>query len=198
MKRFIALLLAALMIVSLVGCSSGSKSSVNYGKGKHHCEIKVKDYGTILLELDADTAPITVKNFANLVEQGFYDGITFHRIISGFMIQGGDPTGTGTGGSSRDITGEFAANGKKNNISHVRGVISMARSQAYDSASSQFFIVHQDSPHLDGQYAAFGKVYEGLEVIDKIANVETTTKMWMYQNCPRKDVVIKTIEEITE
>lgn len=155
-------------MIALVGCGGGSESSVNYGKGKHHCEIKVKDYGTITVELDADTAPITVKNFATLAEQGFYDGITFHRIISGFMIQGGDPTGTGTGGSSRDITGEFEANGRKNNISHVRGVISMARSQAYDSASSQFFIVHEDSPHLDGQYAGFGYVTKGIEVVDKL------------------------------
>ncbi len=168
MKRIISLLLAVCLIVLLIGCNSGSASSIDYSKGKHHCTIEVADYGTITLELDADTAPITVNNFATLAEQGFYDGITFHRIISGFMVQGGDPTGTGRGGSSRDITGEFAANGKKNNISHVRGVISMARSELYDSASSQFFIVHEDSPHLDGQYAGFGHVTKGIEVVDKL------------------------------
>lgn len=139
-----------------------------YSKGLHHATIEVKNYGTIKLELDADTAPITVANFAKLVNEGFYDGLTFHRIIDGFMIQGGDPLGNGTGGSSENIKGEFKLNGVKNNIGHVRGVISMARSRAYDSASSQFFIVHEDSRHLDGQYAGFGKVTEGMEIVDKI------------------------------
>lgn len=139
-----------------------------YSKGLHHATIEIKDYGTIKLELDADTAPITVANFAKLVNEGFYDGLTFHRIIDGFMIQGGDPLGNGTGGSNENIKGEFSANGVKNNISHTRGVISMARSSAYNSASSQFFIVHKDSKFLDGQYAAFGKVTEGMEVVDKI------------------------------
>lgn len=139
-----------------------------YSSGLHHSVIEVKDYGTIKLELDADTAPITVTNFANLVNEGFYDGLTFHRIIDGFMIQGGDPLGNGTGGSSKTIKGEFKVNGVDNNISHIRGVISMARSSFYNSASSQFFIVHEDSVFLDGQYAAFGKVTEGIEVVDKI------------------------------
>lgn len=139
-----------------------------YSSGLHHAVIEVKDYGTIKLELDADTAPITVTNFANLVNEGFYDGLTFHRIIDGFMIQGGDPLGNGTGGSSKTIKGEFKVNGVDNNISHIRGVISMARSSFYNSASSQFFIVHEDSVFLDGQYAAFGKVTEGIEVVDKI------------------------------
>lgn len=137
-------------------------------KGKHHIEIEIKDYGTIKLELDADTAPITVTNFIKLAQEGFYDGLTFHRIISGFMIQGGDPEGTGMGGSDETIKGEFSANGVENNIEHKRGVISMARSNAPDSASSQFFIVHQDSPHLNGQYAAFGSTTEGIEIVDKI------------------------------
>lgn len=128
----------------------------------------IKDYGTIALELDADVAPITVENFAQLVNEGFYNGLTFHRIISGFMIQGGDPQGTGMGGSDKEIKGEFAANGVKNNISHTRGVISMARATAYDSASSQFFIVHQDSKFLDGNYAGFGRVTSGIEIVDKI------------------------------
>lgn len=139
-----------------------------YSTGKHHAEIVVKNYGTIALELDADVAPITVENFANLVNEGFYNGLTFHRIISGFMIQGGDPHGNGTGGSSKTIKGEFASNGVKNSISHVRGTISMARSSMPNSASSQFFIVHKDSTFLDGQYAAFGTVTSGMDVVDKI------------------------------
>ncbi len=139
-----------------------------YSKGKHHAEMVIKDYGTIALELDADVAPITVENFAQLVNEGFYNGLTFHRIISGFMIQGGDPQGTGMGGSDKEIKGEFAANGVKNSISHTRGVISMARATAYDSASSQFFIVHQDSKFLDGNYAGFGRVTSGIEIVDKI------------------------------
>ena len=139
-----------------------------YSTGKHHAEIVVKNYGTISLELDADIAPITVENFAKLANEGFYDGLTFHRIISGFMIQGGDPLGNGMGGSEQNIKGEFAVNGVKNSISHVRGTISMARSQSYNSASSQFFIVHEDSTFLDGQYAGFGKVTSGMEIVDKI------------------------------
>ena len=139
-----------------------------YSTGKHHAKIVVKNYGTIALELDADVAPITVENFANLVNEGFYNGLTFHRIISGFMIQGGDPLGNGTGGSSKTIKGEFASNGVKNSISHVRGTISMARSSMPNSASSQFFIVHKDSTFLDGQYAAFGTVTSGIDVVDKI------------------------------
>lgn len=137
--------------------------------GKHHVEIEIDDYGTIALELDADVAPITVTNFINLAKDGFYDGLTFHRIISGFMIQGGDSEGTGNGGSSEKIKGEFSSNGYNNDISHVRGVISMARATTYNSASSQFFIVHKDSTFLDGKYAAFGHVTSGIEVVDKIA-----------------------------
>ena len=122
----------------------------------------------IQIELYPETAPNTVNNFISLVNKGFYDGLTFHRIISGFMIQGGDPAGNGTGGSDQEIKGEFSENSVKNDISHVRGVISMARSNLPDSASSQFFIVHEDSPFLDGSYAAFGHVTEGMEVVDKI------------------------------
>ena len=133
-----------------------------------HVAIVIKDYGTIKLELYPDIAPITVANFVKLVNEGFYDGLTFHRIMDGFMIQGGDPEGTGFGGSSETIKGEFKANGVSNNISHTRGVISMARSNAYNSASSQFFIVQKDSTFLDGQYAGFGKVTEGIEIVDKI------------------------------
>ena len=150
--------------------SNESEENNMYSTGKHHAEIVVKNYGTIALELDADVAPITVENFANLVNEGFYNGLTFHRIISGFMIQGGDPLGNGTGGSSKTIKGEFASNGVKNSISHVRGTTSMARSSMPNSASSQFFIVHKDSTFLDGQYAAFGTVTSGMEVVDKICD----------------------------
>ena len=134
-----------------------------------HAEITIRDYGTIKLELDEGTAPITVANFVRLAQSGFYDGLTFHRIIDGFMIQGGDPNGNGTGGSAEKIKGEFSQNGVNNPISHVKGVISMARSNAPDSASSQFFITVADSTYLDGSYAAFGRVTEGLEIAEKIA-----------------------------
>ena len=133
-----------------------------------YVEIVVQGYGTITAELYGNVAPITVENFLKLADEGFYDGLTFHRIISGFMIQGGDPNGNGTGGSPERIKGEFSANGVPNGIAHVRGVLSMARSSAYDSASSQFFIMHADAPHLDGQYAAFGRVLSGIEVVDAI------------------------------
>ena len=138
------------------------------GAGTHHAEITIKDMGTITVELDGDAAPITVQNFMDLAESGFYDGLTFHRIISGFMMQGGDPNGDGTGGSDQNIKGEFAENGVENDLSHTRGAISMARAQAMDSASSQFFIVHQDSTYLDGQYACFGYVTEGMDIVDQI------------------------------
>ena len=134
----------------------------------NHIEIEVQDYGTIKAELYGNTAPITVENFVKLAKEGFYDGLTFHRIISGFMIQGGDPNGNGTGGSSQTIKGEFSANGVENPLKHTRGVLSMARSSMPDSASSQFFIMHQDASHLDGQYAAFGMVTEGMDIVDAI------------------------------
>ena len=135
--------------------------------------IEMENGGIIELELYEDKAPITCANFKKLVSSGFYDGLIFHRVIAGFMIQGGDPTATGCGGSDENIKGEFAANGVKNDISHVRGVISMARSQSFNSASSQFFIMHADGKFLDGQYAAFGKVVSGIEVVDEIAGVKT-------------------------
>ena len=138
-------------------------------KGLHYVEIEVEDYGTISLELDADHAPITVTNFIDLVDEGFYDGLTFHRIVDGFVIQGGDPKGNGTGGSDKKIKGEFSSNGVENPLSHTRGAISMARNP-YDlnSASSQFFIVHEDSTYLDGDYAVFGYVTDGIEIVDQI------------------------------
>jgi len=188
MKKAARLLCVALiLIMGMTGCGGRAKEEEQSAKtsstdsekqqesqtgetltGKHHVEIQIKDYGTIKAELDADVAPISVSNFVSLAKSGFYDGLTFHRIISGFMIQGGDPKGDGTGGSGKNIKGEFSANGVENNISHVRGTISMARAQEYDSASSQFFIMHQDSASLDGQYAAFGKVTEGMEIVDQI------------------------------
>lgn len=147
--------------------TSESKETTPAG-GKATAVIDIKDYGKITVELNADAAPITVANFVKLAKEGFYDGLTFHRIIKGFMMQGGDPLGTGMGGSDEEIKGEFSNNGVENNLSHTRGAISMARSQAYDSASSQFFIVHQDSTFLDGDYAAFGYVTDGMDIVDKI------------------------------
>lgn len=135
--------------------------------------IEMENGHTIELELDADAAPVTAANFTDLVRQGFYDGLTFHRIIPGFMIQGGDPRGNGTGGSKKNIVGEFRSNGHPNPISHKRGVISMARAMDPNSASSQFFIMHADAPYLDGNYAAFGHVVSGMETVDEIAAVKT-------------------------
>lgn len=150
--------------------TEASEQTADTGKTgeKHHVEIQVQDYGTISVELEPEKAPITVGNFLKLAKDGFYDGLTFHRIISGFMIQGGDPLGDGSGGSDETIKGEFSENGVENSLSHTRGAISMARSQDMDSASSQFFIVHEDSTYLDGQYAVFGYVTEGMEIVDKI------------------------------
>ena len=167
MKRWLSLILAAALAVCVfAACSKDDNTSDS--AGKHHVEIEVQDYGTIAVELDGDAAPITVDNFLKLAREGFYDGLTFHRIIDGFMIQGGDPEGTGMGGSDETIKGEFSSNGVKNDISHTRGTISMARSSDPDSASSQFFIVQSDSTFLDGDYAAFGHVTEGMDVVDKI------------------------------
>ena len=150
--------------------------------------IEVEKFGTIELELYKDVAPISVDNFVKLANKGFYNGLTFHRIIRGFMIQGGCPLGNGTGGPGYTIKGEFAANGINNPIKHERGVISMARAMDPNSAGSQFFIMHKDAPHLDGQYAAFGKVSKGIEVVDAIASVNTN-----YYDAPLQKVVIKSI-----
>ncbi len=178
MKKLIVTILVTLLFIS--GCSvrdlfvKENQKGGDYLSGKINAQINVQDYGVIELELDADTAPITVTNFVNLAKSGFYDGLTFHRIMENFMIQGGDPSHDGTGGSSETIKGEFQANGVKNDISHKRGVISMARaSYSMDSASSQFFIVQKDYPSLDGEYAAFGHVTSGMEVVDKIASTLT-------------------------
>ena len=156
--------------------------------------ITMKDGGVIDLELDSKAAPITVENFEKLVKDHFYDGLIFHRVIPGFMIQGGDPQGTGMGGPGWHIKGEFAANGWDNPISHKRGVISMARAQDPNSAGSQFFIMHKDAGYLDGQYAAFGKVVSGMDVVDKIASVQTSR----WNNRPYEDQQIDTIRIVEE
>lgn len=153
--------------------------------------ITMENGDEIKAELYPEAAPKTVENFLKLVDEKFYDGLIFHRVIKGFMIQGGDPTGTGMGGSKDTIVGEFRANGFQNDLAHTRGVLSMARTNMPNSASSQFFIMHQDAPHLDGQYAAFGKVVEGMETVDKIASTKTN-----WQDKPLKDQRIKTIRRI--
>jgi peptidyl-prolyl cis-trans isomerase B (cyclophilin B) len=186
-RKLIYILVAVMSLMLLAGCGSASTADsagnvstaadeTEYLSGKINAKIEVEGYGTISLELDADVAPITVTNFVNLAKSGFYDGLTFHRIMSGFMIQGGDPNHDGTGGSSQKIKGEFSRNGIKNSISHKRGVLSMARSaSSYDSASSQFFIMHKDNSSLDGKYAAFGYVTDGMDVVDAICeNVKPT------------------------
>ena len=150
--------------------------------------IEMEDGGVMKAELYPDIAPNTVNNFISLVKQGFYDGVIFHRVISGFMIQGGDPQGKGIGGPGYSIRGEFIANGFKNDLKHDRGVLSMARTMAPNSAGSQFFIMHENSPHLDGQYAAFGRITEGLDVVDRIANTRTD-----YNDRPRVPQVMKKV-----
>ena len=162
-------------------------------------QMDVANYGTIILELYPDVAPITVANFVKLVQDGFYDGLTFHRIISGFMIQGGDPKGNGTGGSAETIKGEFAQNGVTNDLKHERGVISMARSSMPDSASSQFFIMHEDASHLDGAYAAFGRVLVGMEVVDAICrNTPVTDGNGTVQKQNQPKIVSIRVTEIAE
>ena len=173
MKKFLCVLTAVLLMLTAIGCSNSKTSEQEPSEttapaAVDEVVITVKDYGTIELKLDREAAPITVDNFVKLVQEGFYDGLTFHRIISGFMIQGGDPLGNGTGGSDVSIKGEFRNNGVDNPISHTRGVISMARSRSMDSASSQFFIVHEDSTFLDGDYSGFGHVTKGMAVVDAI------------------------------
>ena len=155
--------------------TESSSSSVAAENETYYADIKIEDYGTITVELDEDAAPETVANFISLAETGFYDGLTFHRIIEGFMMQKGDPNGDGTGGSDTTITGEFTENGYDNNLSHTRGAISMARSDDYNSASSQFFIVQQDSTYLDGSYAVFGYVTSGMNVVDAICEAAEPT-----------------------
>ena len=169
MKKFIKIILLGIVALSLISCSGGGIGGSSASK-KPKVEISVKDFGVMQLELEPEIAPITVENFLKLVNDGFYNGLTFHRVVKGFMIQGGDPTGNGDGGTGETIKGEFASNGVENNIKHERGVLSMARAMDPNSAGSQFFIMTTTSPHLDGQYAAFGKVTEGMATADKIVN----------------------------
>lgn len=190
MKRLLCIALC-LILLGTMGCTSGEKNKTE--EETMHSEypiatITMKDGGVIKLELYPKIAPESVKNFISLANSKFYDGLIFHRVISGFMIQGGCPKGNGTGGPGYNIKGEFSANGVDNNLSHERGVISMARAMAYDSAGSQFFICHADSQFLDGQYAAFGKVIEGMDVVDAIASVKTNS-----QDKPLQDQVIDSI-----
>ena len=201
----VALIACIIGAVTLIGGSDNSSFGqsvskptyleTSYGEFKPSCayaEIEMTDGGRIVMELYPDVAPITVANFLKLADEGFYDGLTFHRVINGFMIQCGDPTGTGLGGSGETIRGEFAANGFKNDLKHERGVISMGRkSTGYDTASSHFFICHETNrkvSSLDGQYAAFGRVYEGMDVVDRIASCRTDAN-----DKPVNDQVIKTI-----
>jgi len=170
MKKVLCTLLAAFMLLSLCACGKKTETAAEEPfRTVRHAEITVRDYGTTKLELDEGSAPITVANFIKLAQSGFYDDLTFHRIMDGFMIQGGDPKGNGTGGAEEKIKGEFSQNGVDNPISHVKGVISMARAKDPDSASSQFFITVADATFLDGAYAAFGRVTEGMEIAEKIA-----------------------------
>lgn len=184
--------MAVIISALAVTACKEEKQEENNMKDTVIAEIVMEDGGVIKLELYHNIAPITVENFVKLANENFYDGLIFHRVISGFMIQGGDPEGTGAGGPGYTIKGEFSYNGVENNISHVRGVISMARkSTGYDTAGSQFFICHADSEYLDGQYASFGRVTEGMDVVDAIASVET-----VYPDRPVVEQKIKTINII--
>ena len=176
-RKIVSLIIALTLILttlSLAGCSKEEEEDASFTSGDLGetimVQIEMENGGIIKLELYPEHAPITVENFVNLVNDGFYDGLIFHRVIKNFMIQGGDPEGTGMGGSPNKIKGEFAANGVNNPIKHERGVISMARGKGMDSGSCQFFIVHETSPHLDGQYAAFGRVTSGMDIVDKICS----------------------------
>ena len=196
MKKVVAMLLAAVMLsLVFIACNTESKNQDEDNQQGENMDkiiatIEMEDGGIIKLELYPDIAPQTVRNFVSLARKGFYDGLTFHRIIPGFMIQGGDPNGNGSGGPGYCIKGEFTINGFENDLKHTRGVISMARlNKPYDSAGSQFFIMHADAPHLDGAYAAFGMVIEGMDVVDRIASVDCNPM----NNHPYEDVVIKSI-----
>lgn len=185
-KKFSVYVLALMISVCIASvlCSCGDKeksvgnstanspdnsdSAMLDEKLTYYADIDIKDYGTVTFKLEQSSAPITCANFVDLANSGFYNGLTFHRIIEVFMMQGGDPNGNGTGGSKNTIIGEFSVNGHSNNLSHTRGAVSMARSSDYNSASSQFFIVHKDSTYLDGQYAVFGYVTDGMDIVDKI------------------------------
>ena len=199
MKKILCLILAILLLtMTLTSCATTGKKALleefTYtDEVTNFVCIEVKKFGFIVVQLYPDIAPETVENFQTLVSEGFYDGLTFHRVIKDFMIQGGDPKGNGTGGSDEKIKGEFSSNGFENNLAHKRGILSMARSTDPNSASSQFFICHADASHLDGEYAAFGEVVYGIETVDAIAEVKTNTS----NNKPYTDVVIKKMQFVT-
>lgn len=192
-KGILASLLAG--AITLIGCSQGKINDEVRTPPKELpvATIVIKDYGTIVAELYPHIAPNTVNNFISLANSGFYNGLTFHRVIKDFMIQGGDPNGDGTGGPGYSIKGEFTKNKFKNDLNHTEGVLSMARSQSKNSAGSQFFIMTKDSPHLDGQYASFGKVTNGIDIVHKIENVKTGAN-----DKPEKDIVIESIKVDTK
>lgn len=208
MKRIIAFILVLITLSSLlIACGNKNKTELSYDTTPvrfddisytvtkditNYVKIEMSDLRCIIIELYPDVAPITVKNFQKLVSEGFYDGTIFHRVIDNMLIQGGDPTGTGYGGSDKAIKGEFAANGVMNPLAHERGVISMARSKSYNSASSQFFICCGKNPSWDGQYAAFGKVIAGMDVVDDISAVSANSL-----NKPLTDQVMKTVRFVT-
>lgn len=189
-KKFLFIVFMIGVVVCLSGCGNSDDTKI------YKVEITVKDKGTIKLELDAEEAPITTKNFVKLAKEGFYDGLTFHRIQENFMIQGGDPQGNGQGGSDQTIKGEFSSNGVENNISHTRGTISMARANGADTASSQFFIVHKDSTFLDGNYAAFGHVTEGMDIVDDLAENTPVMDTEMYMVAKEDQPIIESIRVI--
>ena len=191
MKRIFTVLAAMVCLLGIFTGCSGNKTTDGGGDSGETVMVKIEmeNGGIIKLELYPEIAPITVENFTKLVSEGFYDGLIFHRVIKDFMIQGGDPEGTGMGGSDTKIKGEFAVNGFENTLSHERGVISMARAQNFNSASSQFFICHADAKFLDGQYAAFGKVTSGIEVVDEIASIPTDSM--------DRPMITQTIKSIT-
>ena len=217
MKKLTLFMMALFALFVFAGCASpaptateeeepnpNAEAVANEGSGEvlaavsepvadYIAEIEIADYGTITVALDGTAAPVSVQNFVDLVSEGFYDGLTFHRVITDFMIQGGDPNGNGTGGSEYTILGEFSANGVENNLSHTRGALSMARSSNNNnSASSQFFIVHQTSPHLDGNYAVFGYVTDGIEIVDEIC-VAMTALGYVEAVDPKDQPVITSI-----
>ena len=222
-RRIFALLAALLLLGALAGCKKDEGSPISplsdipltmesvqkqidsmkvedfeeTDETTDFVKISVKDHGDIVVRLRLDAAPITVQNFQTLVGQGFYDGLTFHRVYPGFMIQGGDPEGTGSGGSGTNIKGEFASNGVQNPLKHVRGVISMARATKPDTASSQFFIMHADNGDLDGNYAAFGYVVAGLSTVDSVCTVELGYNAWGEPTAPLSPVVITSATFVT-
>ena len=191
-KILIRILALTLICVLLVGSLASCKKKANYVK------LTIKDIGVVVIQLDRDNAPKTCENFVKLVDEGFYNGLTFHRVITGFMVQGGCPEGTGRGNSGTYIEGEFFYNGHSNAIRHVRSTVSMARGNSFNSASCQFFICVDEAPHLDGQYAGFGKLIDGYDVLDKIATCKTGSMGYYMQDVPRDTIEIESIDVLED